>query len=163
MQAFATGLLITLLLTLSSCGFSLRGSDALAAQFSTLSLDLEQANSELSRQLRRSLDVAEVAISRDGGGDIPTLSLRNERVISRPVSVNPRARAAQYEIRLSVDISLLQGQSILIDQETLQIQRSYYEDIENIAGNQEEIAIITAEMRRDLVNLVIRRLEAVAG
>ena len=80
---------------------------------------------------------------------------------SRPVTVNPRARAAQYELRLSINIALAQADAMLIDTETLFVERSYFEDIENISGNQEEIELITAEMRRELVNQLMRRLEAV--
>ena len=45
--------------------------------------------------------------------------------------------------------------------ETLFVERMYFEDIENISGNQQEIELIRAEMRRELVNQLMRRLEAV--
>jgi len=53
------------------------------------------------------------------------------------------------------------GDEMLIDAETLFVERIYFEDIENINGNQEEIEIITTEMRRELVNQLMRRLESV--
>jgi outer membrane lipopolysaccharide assembly protein LptE/RlpB len=75
--------------------------------------------------------------------------------------VNPRARAAQYEMRLSINIALGNAERYLISPETLMVERIYFEDIANIAGTQEEVEIITAEMRRELVNQLMRRLEAV--
>ena len=148
---------------LSSCGFSLRGSDVLSSKFQVIQLDMEQPNSEFSRLLRRSLEVADVSIEAVAltNSDSPVLLVSNERIVSRPITVNPRARAAQYEMRLSINIALGSAEEYLIFPETLMVERIYFEDIANIAGTQEEVEIITAEMRRELVNQLMRRLEAV--
>ena len=150
-------------LVLNSCGFSLRGSDVLSSKFQVIQLDIEQPNSEFSRLLRRSLEVADVTIEalRLTDSDAPVLVVSNEQRVSRPITVNPRARAAQYEIRLSINIALGSSDKTLISPQTLIVERIYFEDIANIAGTQEEIEIITAEMRRELVNQLMRRLEAV--
>jgi LPS-assembly lipoprotein len=148
---------------LSSCGFSLRGSDVLSSKFQVIQLDMEQPNSEFSRLLRRSLEVADVSIEAVAltNSDSPVLLVSNERIVSHPITVNPRARAAQYEMRLSINIALGNAERYLISPETLMVERIYFEDIANIAGTQEEVEIITAEMRRELVNQLMRRLEAV--
>jgi len=148
---------------LSSCGFSLRGSDVLSSKFQVIQLDMEQPNSEFSRLLRRSLEVADVTIEAVAltNSDSPVLLVSNERIVSRPITVNPRARAAQYEMRLFINIALGNAERYLISPETLMVERIYFEDIANIAGTQEEVEIITAEMRRELVNQLMRRLEAV--
>ena len=148
---------------LTSCGFSLRGSDVLSSKFQVIQLDMEQPNSEFSRLLRRSLEVADVTIEapRLTNSDAPVLVVSNEQRVSRPITVNPRAHAAQYEMRLSINIALGSSDKTLISPETLMVERIYFEDIANIAGTQEEVEIITAEMRRELVNQLMRRLEAV--
>lgn len=156
-------LLVLLLLPgLSSCGYSLRGSAALSSGFETLHLQSQQPNSELTRLLQRSLRQAGVEL-RDGveaGAGIASLNVGSERVVSRPITINPRARAAQYEIRLAVDINASRDDDEILAPQTLTVERRYFEDIENIAGNRDEVAIITSEMRRDLVNQLLRRLEA---
>ena len=147
------------LLLLNACGYSLRSSDALSASLQNLQLNLQNPNSEFSRLLGRSLDG--ISTATEGVDTIATvLSVSDTRLENRPVSVNPAARAAQYELRLSVDIQLSRGEEDLIPLETLNVERSYFEDIENISGNREEVEIITNEMRRELVNLLIRRLQA---
>ena len=164
MDRFVHGVPILLLaLALQTCGFALRGSDAISANLATLTLDLQQPQSEFSRLLRRSLDMANVEIANPADArdsDLPLLVVANERVSNRPVSINPRARASQVEIRLSIDITLTQAGTELIPTETLMVDRTYFQDIENIAGNQEEVQIITAELRRELVNQLMRRLES---
>jgi len=163
--ALRTLVLSALLLVLSSCGFSLRGSDALSANFSELQFYSEQPNSELARLLRRSLDSAEVNTTLvnldDADSNVALLGIANESLVSRPVTINPRARAAQIELRLSVDMGLVLDEQTLLEPETLFVERTYFQDIENISGNQEEAEIISAEMRRELINQMMRRLAAI--
>ncbi len=148
---------LLLCVLLAGCGFALRNADGIGADYQTLVLDIDRPNSELARLLLRSLEAAKVSVV---STNAPILSLTNERSVSRPVSINPRARAAQYEIRLSVDVTLVREEEVLLTPQTLQVERSYFEDIANIVGNQQEVEIITAEMRRDLVNQLLRRLQA---
>lgn len=166
-QSFAsrTFILSTLFLVLSNCGYSLRGSEVFSTNFSELQFYSEQPNSELARLLGRSLDSAEVNITLvnlgEAGSNIPLLGIANENLVSRPVTINPRARAAQVELRLSVDMGLLLGKQTLLEPETLFVERTYFQDVENISGNQEEVEIISAEMRRELINQMMRRLAAI--
>lgn len=156
-------LALVISLITSSCGYSLRNSDVLSSKFTSVQLSIQQPNSEFARLLNRSLQVASVTTTAgelDTSTDTPILAISNEASESRPITVNPRARAAQYELRLSVIIALMLGDEMLIDTETLFVERIYFEDIENISGNQEEIEIITTEMRRELVNQLMRRLES---
>ncbi len=160
-------LLCALLLTMTACGFSLRSSDALSSNFSNIQLSTQQPNSELSRLIRRSLESSGVAVELTEGNaseqEAVSLMLSNEQLISRPITVNPRARAAQHELRLELEVSLSRADQYLISPETLFVERTYFEDIENLNGNQEEIAIITSEMRRELGNQLIRRLSAASN
>tara|TARA_B100000686_G_C16757294_1_gene956365 strand:- start:1054 stop:1569 length:516 start_codon:yes stop_codon:yes gene_type:complete len=168
-----TTIFLFLLIFFSSslgCGFALRGGDAISSRFTILELDLTQPNSETSRLLRQRLSVSDVSTKYVSGSDenslssqLPRLIIRNEQVTSRPVTINPRARAAQYEMRISITISLEQSRQMLIQTETLSVDRTYFEDIENITGNREEVEIIATEMRRELVNQIIRRLEAISS
>ncbi len=158
----------TCALSLSGCGFTLRGNENFTAQLTSLQLSLEQPNSELSRLLRSNLEAAGVTVNLiesvgpvESESDMAHLVITNEQVVSRPVTINERARAAQYEMRMSITISLGQSTSYVIEPESLVVQRIYFEDIENISGNREEVEIISAEMRRELVNQLMRRLEAV--
>lgn len=153
-----------LLLALSNCGYSLRGSDVLSANFSEMQFYSDQANSELNRLLRRSLDGADVNVTLitldEVDANIAMLGIENEQLTSRPLTINPRARAAQIELRLSVDMALILGEKNILEPETLFVERSYFQDIENISGNQEESEIISTEMRRELINQIMRRLAA---
>ena len=155
-------LLLVLALSGQACGFTLRGSDAIVSSFGNLNLELAQPQSELSALLQPSLRAAGVSLSSQQLKTAPTLKVRNEQISTRPVSINPRARASQVELRFSVNIALTVGGKPRIPDETLTVARTYFQDIENIAGNQEEAQIIANELRQELVNQLMRRLESAA-
>ena len=116
----------------------------------------------MSALLQRSLRAAGVSLSSEQLKTAPTLKVSNEQVSTRPVSINPRARASQVELRLSVNIALTVSGTPTIPDETLTVVRTYFQDIENIAGNQEEAQIIANELRQELVDQLMRRLESAA-
>lgn len=155
-------LLLVLALSAQACGFTLRDNDAIVSSFDNLNLELAQPQSELSALLQRSLRAAGVSLSSQQLKTTPTLTVSNEQISTRPVSINPRARASQVELRLSVNIALTVGGKPTIPDETLTVVRTYFQDIENIAGNQEEAQIIANELRQELVNQLMRRLESAA-
>ena len=150
-----------LALSVQACGFTLRGNDAIVSRFSSLNLELEQPQSHFSTLLQRSLETAGVTLSAQQLEAAPILEVSNEQIFVRPVSINPRARASQVELRLSASIALTVGGQSLIPDETLTVVRTYFQDIENIAGSQEEAQIISSELRQELINQLMRRLESV--
>lgn len=156
-----------LAIAISACGFALRGNENLSTNLTSLQLILDQPSSDFSRLLRSSLESSGVSIdlvdslsSADPESQIPILMVSDEQVVSRPVTVNARARAAQYELRMSIRVALGKQSSYIIEPESLVVQRIYFEDIENISGNREEVEIISAEMQRELVVQLMRRLDA---
>ena len=155
------------IIALNQCGFTLRSNEVISSRFNSIQLNLQPPNSELSRLLRRRLDIAgvETQLLTTNLPNInqPILVVSDEQMTSRPVTFNPRARTAQQEMRLSITILFEQGEQMLIRPETLFVERTYFEDVENIAGNQEEVVIIRAEMRGELVNQIMRRLEAASN
>ena len=155
-----------LVILLDSCGYSLRGSQLRNANLDVLNLNFSQPSSTLARTLERNLVAAglniesQVNISKPTQPRQLTLTVSAEETSIRPVSINPRARAAQYEIRLSIVIRLEAENEIEIESDILSVERTYFEDIENIVGNQEEVQIIISEMRQNLITQVMRSLES---
>lgn len=155
------------IIALNQCGFTLRSNEVISSRFNSIQLNLQPPNSELSRLLRRRLDIAgvetQLLTTNSPNFNQPVLVISDEQMTNRPVTFNPRARTAQQEMRLSITILFEQGEQMLIRPETLSVERTYFEDVENIAGNQEEVVIIRAEMRGELVNQIMRRLEAASN
>lgn len=159
-------LLLSALLSLTACGFTLRGSDVLSSKYQVMRLNSINPNGEFSRALVRSLENSGISVEMiediDDSLSSPVLMISDEQAGRRAVTVNPRARAAQYELQLTVQAAFGQGQTLHFGPEPISVQKVYFEDIENISGSQEEIEIISDEMRRELVSQLIRRIEAAA-
>ena len=91
------------LIILNSCGYSLRDNQFLVANLDSIQLQLAQPGSEFSRMLRRDLKVSGVQTVLSDLSQEPNaqaeheLIVGNEEISSRPVTINSRARAAQYE------------------------------------------------------------------
>lgn len=150
-------------LLLPACGFSLRGSERLTGGLPVLALNLQQPAGELAVLLQRRLlsaGVELVATSAADTGATPVLSVAAEQLVTRPVTVNPRARAAQYEVLLSVTVSVADSDREILAPVTLTVEKLFFENIETISGNLEEMQVIQAEMRRELIDQIMRRLEA---
>lgn len=149
-------LISILTITLCSCGFSLRGSENARLPFSSIALNLQQENAPFSRLLRSTLNSSGVTVGSDGY----TLSVGEEQHSIRPVSVTSRASAAQYELNSTVDVALADPTGAAVfEPETLIVQKTYFEDIANIAGSNSEIELLRIEMRQELVNQLMRRLQ----
>ena len=154
--------LALLLTTLSSCGFTLRGSNDAMVNDLSVTLNSERANDATTVQVKQALEQLGLTVMSQGAADY-TLALSSERFNARPSSVNGRARAAQYELTLAIDYSLQDANALLIPQESIAASRTYFEDLANISGSSEEQELLRQEMRAELVDRLIRRVVASAN
>jgi len=155
-----------LLPIIPACGYQLRGSGPLAASaFTDLRLRIPQSEPGFERQLRHRLEVAGIRLhdaTDEAARDHPLLAIGAEAFSGRPASTTVLARSAQVTLRLAIRIDLADGEKLLIDAETLSVERTHYQDLRNIAGNREEAELLREEMRRELIDRIPRRLEALA-
>ncbi len=152
---FRLAVLALLSLSLSACGFALRGS-APAPGGSAVQLVAAEPAGALAGTVRDALQSAGMNAAISDW----QLQLGPETLVSRPGSVNSRARAAQHDLELSVEITLTRGETSFVGPARLATQRSYYEDLSTIAGSSEEVALLQQEMREELAQQVLRRLRA---
>ena len=155
--------LAILLMTTIGCGYNLRGSTAAEPEFTDLRLQLPESEPEFERVLLRSLQTAGIGVHDADDVDarnFPLLAIGPELFSGRPASTTVQAHAAQITLQLAVRVNLTDGETALIDRETLNVERTYYQDLRNIAGNREEAELLREEMRRDLVAQLMRRIEA---
>lgn len=155
--------ILCLSLFLAGCGFTLRGTEQATLPITTVQLVSAQQNSAFMQQLRAALSAADVSTSASNEQGSYVLSVGEEQANTRTASVNSRARAAQYDLQLAIVVQLDRAGTTLFGPETLAVQRSYYEDIANIAGSNEEMELVRTEMRQELVDQLLRRMRAAAN
>ncbi|MDX1492000.1 MAG: LPS assembly lipoprotein LptE [Pseudohongiellaceae bacterium] len=150
-----------LAVSLSGCGFSLRGSTSAMDETVSVYLNAQNPSDATAVSIRQALENSGVSVVQSDSADY-TLALSAEQFSARPTTVNGRARAAQYELVLAIEFSLQQADTLLIPEETLAANRSYFEDLANISGSNEEQILLRTEMRTELVDKVIRRVATAA-
>lgn len=150
-------------LTLVSCGFSLRGSAGSALSPETVFVRSAQENGQLTQALQTSLVNAQLQLVQSASQARYIVSVGEEEFSTTTATVNGRARAAQYTLRLSVELALDTQEQNLLAPERLAVERSYFEDTANIAGSTREADILQGEMRQELVNQILNRLRVVTS
>ena len=154
-------ILALIALTMTSCGFALRGSGETALSPETVYVRGPQENDLLTQALQASLVNAKMLLAETASQARYIVSVSEEEFNTTIATVNGRARAAQYTLRLSVDLALdMQGQNLL-PAERIMVERSYFEDTANIAGSTREADILHIEMRQELIDQILNRLRVV--
>ncbi|MDT8427337.1 MAG: LPS assembly lipoprotein LptE [Pseudomonadales bacterium] len=153
------------MLVLTGCGFALQGSNQ-QSQLAIPALTLVTAQQEapMVRLLREKLSAAGVDLqltSAVSSADNLQLQLGAEEFDIRIVAVTSRAGAAQYELIGNISFAVTQADNTLSAPETVSAQRTYFEDIANIAGSAGEAELLRDEIREELANRIIRRLEVI--
>lgn len=164
MKALLRATSLTLIsLSLVSCGFALRGSGNTSLLPETVFVRSAQENTLLSLALQSALTAAQMQLVDSASQAHYIVAVGQEEFSTTTATVNGRARAAQYTLRLSVELALDRQGRNLLPAERLLVERSYFEDTANIAGSTREADILQNEMRQELVNQILNRLRVVAS
>jgi len=156
--AYLSVLLSTLLI--AGCGFHLRTWE-LEGNIETAKITSNLRN-PVAEPLGQALRSAGVEVVASGNADI-TIELISDRSGRRSVSVTRQARAAEYETTLTVVYALHDGNgNELAAPMSIRANRVFTVDRDNIVGSSEEQALLQREMADDLVERIIRSVNAVA-
>lgn len=147
-----------LLLALSACGFTLRGSEQAAMPMDTLALMYPGGRYPLAGHLRDALNARGVTVPAEASHDGLSLQLSAERLNRRALTLNNRGGAGQYELTLQIDAHVVQSGQVLAGPETLEVTGSFYEDTANISGSNNGVEQTLDDMRRELADQIVRRL-----
>ena len=150
-------------LALAACGFTLRGSADLPAALQTLQLQAIDANTDIVREMRRTLVNNDITVVDDARPGVYRLGIGNEQSFERVLSVNSNARAGEYAITMSVPFQLRgsTAEEFVIPPETITLERVYLADPNNAVAKAEEAAVIREEMRQDVTAQIMRRLQSI--
>jgi LPS-assembly lipoprotein len=150
---------LTLLLffSLTACGFHLRGSVQLPPELTELAVRDTTPATDVAPELRRALKAEGVRVS-----DVAPLSLqlKAEQYGKRVLSVDSAGRAQEYGLSYSIKFSLRdeQGAPWLAEQ-SVSVSRDLRFDANAVLGTASEETQLKAEMRRDALLQIMRRLQ----
>ncbi len=162
-QLIAASCLLLGACLVSACGWHLRGSIGADLAIDSVYVKADNQHGELASELRRALAANKVSVSQDAGSAQYQISLSKERRDRRVVSVGNEALASEYELTLSVNYLLTDraGMVLAPTSEALAL-RSYNFDRNAVVAIAEEEKLIERELRANLIQQIIRRLQFVS-
>lgn len=152
---------VALCFVLASCGFQLRDEVALPPSLQRVSLEISDPFSPLARDLEAALERAGatvVATGTDGAGvvRIPVNELKTE-----VLTVGGTARVQEYAVRYKVELEVAGANgATIVPRGPIELEREYSFDETQALGAATEEALIRKELQREMVQQVLRRIEA---
>jgi LPS-assembly lipoprotein len=151
-----------LLLLLSGCGFHLRGSVELP-QAMARSYIVADKSSALGLELENTLRAAGGEVVRTRAEATAVLTLHEERLGSRVLTLDAQGRASGLVLTLLASFSLVDGAgALLVDREGVRIEREYSFDPDNVLAQGGEASVLHEEMRRQAAAQILRRVRALS-
>ncbi|MEX0738494.1 MAG: LPS assembly lipoprotein LptE [Pseudohongiella sp.] len=149
------------MLTVSACGFALRGSGQAALSFDEMAIIQPAGYYPLADALTEVLQANGASVpDADTADQGYALALSPETLEQRTISINTRAGAGQYELILSVDATLYLDGELIGGPETITTRGNFYEDTANISGSNSARDLALEDMRRTMAEQMLRQLQA---
>jgi len=154
-----------LALAVAGCGYHLRGARRLPPSMRHLRLQAPEPYGPLAVNLRRALSDAGATLvgqGSGGGGGTAVLEILEDRVNRRVVAVNAAGKAIEYELRLTVAFRVRADGRTLLSRQDLELTRDYPYNPSQALGSESEQNTALDAMRRQMVDLIMLRLNAAA-
>ncbi len=145
---------VALSLLISACGFHLRGNIVLPEGMQALSVKANDPLNPLKLVLEQKLRSNKI-YDADATSSIEVLS---DELLRETLSVNDRARVSEFELRYRISFRIHQD-DVVGETQSLEVQREYSFDEAQALGAAQEEAILTEELRSELADMVLARLQ----
>lgn len=145
-------------MSLSACGFQLRGSYEMPPVLKTVQLKAAAPNGELARVLRRSLSSAGSQIV--DSGEVPHIVVSAVEHKRRVLSVNTAGNAQEYELLASATMAIPETESgLTITSKTYRVRRDYIYESAGVLSSGDQEAQLKLDMERELARRMMRTLQ----
>mgnify|MGYP006139949093 FL=1 len=151
-------ILISILLTLSACGYSMRGSINIPSSIKSISVTSDQY-SELVDILNSSLNSSNIKSSISKDDNMYGIVILSETFNRRQLSINSSGRVNEYELIYSVNFELKIPNKKSIKDRII-LYRDYSFDENNVMGNSDRENDIQKGMMFTAATLIFNKLIA---
>lgn len=166
MKNFVIGFLV---LSLTACGWHLRGSESasgVTAYTNPLNLVITSTDDHgpLVNSLRQSLHTYNITEVDSGTTGAYRLDLKDLKLDKRAAGVGSDALVNAYELILFVDYQISSPEKVLTSPNTRgSISRTYNFEVNQANFSEQEEALILREMHRELAQQILRRLKVLSN
>ena len=151
-------ILISILLTLSACGYSMRGSISIPSSIESVAV-VSSEYSELVNILNSSLASSNIQTSTSKSDDIYKIVILSEEFNRRQLSVNISGRVNEYELIYEVNFELKVPNKEAVKDRII-LYRDYSFDENNVMGNSDREGDIKKGMMSTASALIFNKLIA---
>jgi LPS-assembly lipoprotein len=152
---------LTLLLTLSACGFHLKGyQQAVSATLNGLYVEGGGARDTLAGALVHNLRIGGVELAADAESAKARVTITKERLKRRVLAVDANGKALDSEFQLTASFRLTRDSGEEAESQTLELVRQLTYSGTDELGQRNEAALLTVDLRNEMASRIIRRLEA---
>ncbi len=146
---------------LSGCGFHLRKEARLPASMQRLHIEIADPSSQLARDLARALPRSGTEVVDAAGAGVAVLRISANSLSTDVLSVSGSARANEYALRYHVEFDVQDAAgATLLPRQTIELSREFTFDASQALGVAAETDLLGKELERDMVQTILRRLEA---
>lgn len=154
MRAIAVLMLAALLF---GCGYHLRGS---AGGDWNLGKVYLQGGNAIGAEVRRLLALSGVPMAASPAEAESVLTITRDSQERQVLSVDPdTGKVREFELIVDTGIQVSAGGKVLLEDNSISLQRDYTFDETAALGKYEEEGSLYAEMRKDLAAAIVRRLQ----
>ena len=148
---------------LTACGFHLRGEVELSSAMQRVHIDITDPFSPLKRNLQAALQRAGATIEENAGDNIAEISLTAVSLAPVVRSVGANAFVNEFSMVYHVELQVTDANAkTIVPKQVIEQSRVYTFDATQAIGTQAEQDEIKKEMERDMVQTVLRKIEAAA-
>ena len=154
--------LVTILLlccALSACGWHLRGSETVELAVKQVYIVNQSNDGLLESAMLQQLARAGVEVTEMSEG-VPALTLHNARQSRRALTL-VGGNVEEYELQYTVAFDVKRGEELLLTRQQVEVKRVYSYDANQVLAKDREQKRLYQEMRRDAVNALLHRLQAI--
>jgi len=154
--------LAVLALAIAGCGFHLRREAELPGSMQRVRIEIADRFGALARDLRGALQRAGSEVVDAPGAGVATLRIPVNTLATEVLSVGSNARASEYALRYRVEFEVLDAAGgAILPMQTIEMSRDFVFDSTQARGLATETELLGAELERDMVQAILRRIEAI--
>lgn len=162
MQKLRIAVVTAIALASGACGYTLRDSTPLPVALGTVAIEAVDLDSALVVDLERELESAGATLKPLGSKGASTLKIQTETAERNVISLDDRAKVGEYQLNYRVVYAVddADGKPLLNDT-PIEVSRVYSFDEQQAIGASQEEDIIRSELRRDVVRMMMERLQRI--
>jgi len=156
-------LLLGLLSAVAGCGFHPRGSSALPSDMAVTWIKSGQPYGSLAGDFSEALRAHGGTVTRERSEATAVLNILSNDIEKRILSVNTAGKVLEYETLQTIRFSVMTRENLpLVEVQEVSMSRDYLFISEDILGKEREDKVVRETLQRNLVDLAMLRITAVA-